>query len=156
MKGTDFHIEALIDKSQAPYRLLLLADPSRDMIKEYLEKGDSYIALSNGELVGVIVLMARSLSEIEIVNVAVAEEARNKGYGKLLLRFAIKNAKKRGYKKISIGTGNSSLSQLALYQKEGFEISGLIPNHYINNYQQPLYENGIQCKHKILLEKKLK
>lgn len=155
MKDSDFHIELLIDLSQAPYRLLELADPSKKSIDKYLYKGECYIATQDKNLVGVIILQAKTINNIEIKNVAIAPEYQGRGFGKLLLRFATRQSKRKGYKKLIIGTGNSSLSQLALYQKEGFEIADIKRDHYIEKYSQKLYENGIQCKHQIVLEKEL-
>ena len=59
--------------------------------------------------------------------------------------------KKKGYKKIEIGTGNSSLGQLALYQKCGFRITGIDIDFFIRCYQEEIFENGIQCRDMIRL-----
>lgn len=63
---------------------------------------------------------------MEIMNIAVAEHLQGKGIGKKLLRHAIETAKGYGMSKLEVGTGNSSVSQLALYQKCGFRIFLLI------------------------------
>ncbi len=55
------------------------------------------------------------------MNVAVVEEEHGRGIGKQLVLDAIKVAKKKGYKTIEIGTGNSSIGQLALYQNADLE-----------------------------------
>lgn len=155
MKDSDFHIELLIDISQAPYRLLELADPSKKSIDKYLYKGECYIATQDKKLIGVIILQAKTINNIEIKNIAIAPEHQGKGFGKHLLRFATRQSKRKGYKKLIIGTGNSSLSQLALYQKEGFEIREVNKDYFLEKYPQKLYENGIQCKHQLVLEKNL-
>lgn len=46
---------------------------------------------------------------------------------------------------LMIGTGNSSINQLALYQKCGFRVIGVERDFFINNYDEPIFENGIQC-----------
>lgn len=63
---------------------------------------------------------------MEIMNIAVAEHLQGKGIGKKLLRHAVETAKGYGMSKLEVGTGNSSVSQLALYQKCGFRIFLLI------------------------------
>ncbi|GMQ30855.1 hypothetical protein [Algoriphagus confluentis] len=47
----------------------------------------------------------------------------------------------------------NNYSQLALYQKTGYEIVGIEKDFFIQNYPEPIFENGIPCKHKIILEK---
>ena len=92
---------------------------------------------------------------MEIVNVAVAEDHQVKGIGKILVNDAILVAKTQGYKTIDIGTGNSSIGQLALYQKCGFRIVSVDHNYFIKHYSEEFYENGIQCIDMIRLSKEL-
>jgi hypothetical protein len=47
-------------------------------------------------------------------------------------------------KALWVGTGNSSLSQLALYQKCGFRIRE-IESGFFESYPEPIVENGIRC-----------
>lgn len=135
--------------------LLLLADPSKSIVEDYVEKGDCFIAESEGEIIGVYVLLRTRPKTVEIVNVAVAEDHQGKGIGKLLVSDAIRVAKTQGYKTIEIGTGNSSIGQLALYQKCGFRIVSVDHNYFIKHYSEKIYENGIQCIDMIRLSKEL-
>lgn len=93
---------------------------------------------------------------MEVTNIAVDESEQGKGFGKALLRYAELVTRELGFEKLVIGTGNSSLAQLALYQKEGFEIREIQRDFFTMNYTEPIFENGIQCKHMIILEKNLK
>lgn len=79
----------------------------------------------NHQIVGVYVLLATRPKTMEAVNVAIAENYQGKGIGKLLVMHAVNTAKEKGFKTIEMGTGNSSISQLALYQKCGFRIAGI-------------------------------
>ena len=81
-------------------------------------------------------------------------KCQGQGIGKLLLRDATVKAK--GFKKIIIGTGDAAIKQLYLYQKEGFEIFDIKKRFFLDNYPGPIYENGIQLKHMIMLKKELK
>lgn len=99
-----------------PIKLLLLADPSSEMVAEYVKRGECYVAESEQQIVGVYVLLPTRPETVELVNVAVVEEQHGRGIGKQLVMDAIKAAKTKGYKRIEIGTGNSSIGQLALYQ----------------------------------------
>ncbi|EZH71395.1 acetyltransferase [Aquimarina atlantica] len=148
-------LEQVDDNHKIPFELLELADPSRSQIEEYIKTGQCYIAKLNSKLIGSIVLKELTPTTIEIKNIVVNESFQNKGYGKQLLRYVHEIALRSMYKKIVIGTGNSSIKQLALYQKEGFEICRIEKDFFIDNYNQPFFENGIQCKHMIILEKEI-
>ncbi|PRX28312.1 acetyltransferase (GNAT) family protein [Orenia metallireducens] len=89
---------------------------------------------------------------IEIVNIAIKEDYQSKGLGKLLLKDAIKKALAYGAKILEIGTANSSIFQLALYQKLGFRITGIDKDFFLKHYDEPIYENGIQCLDMIRLQ----
>ena len=117
--------------------------------------GTCYVARFESEVVGVVVLDKVNSTTIEIKNIAIKKSAQGKGFGKALLRHAEIVSRASGYERLTIGTGNSSLNQLALYQKEGFEIDRIEHNFFLKNYAEPIFENGIQCKHMIILEKKL-
>jgi len=43
-----------------------------------------------------------------------------------------------------------------LYKKEGFEVFGVRKNYFVDNYPEPIYENGTQLKDMIMLKKELK
>ncbi|AKG37772.1 hypothetical protein VK70_14290 [Paenibacillus durus ATCC 35681] len=152
----DFYIRLLDSDETPPYELLLLADPSREMVDRYLKQGTCYIAVLPEEAlpqkpVGVFVLLLRDAETVEIMNIAVREDAQDKGIGTRLLQAAIEIAKAPGARNIEIGTGNSSLQQLALYQKCGFRIIGVDRDFFIRNYTEAIYENGIQCRDMIRL-----
>ena len=148
-------IRRLEKPEKVPMELLLLADPSKSIVEDYLAKGECFVAESNEQIIGVYVLLPTRPKTVEIVNVAVAEEHQGKGIGKLLIGDAIRVAKTKGYKTIEIGTGNSSIGQLALYQKCGFRIVSVDHNYFIKHYSEEIYENGIQCIDMIRLSKEL-
>ena len=80
---------------------------------------------------------------------------KNRGIGKALLEEATARAKEKGFKTLSIGTGDAMMMQLRLYQKEGFEMDVIKKNFYLDNYPTPVYENGLRLKHMVMLKKKL-
>jgi len=135
--------------------LLLLADPSRELVEEYVQRGQCYLAEEDGEVIGVYVLLPTRPQTVEIVNVAVAEAHQGRGIGKQLVKHAIQTAKAQGYKTVEIGTGNSSIGQLALYQKCGFRITGIDKDFFIRHYAEPIFENGIPCRDMIRLSQEI-
>lgn len=148
-------IERIDDPDLLPYDLLELADPSRNQIDAYLASGTCYALKTPPEIVGVIVLHEVDPSTMEIRNIAVRETAQGKGFGKRLLQFAERISREQGYAKLIIGTGNSSIGQLALYQKAGFEMKRIEQDFFVKHYDVPIFENGIRCKHLVVLEMEL-
>ncbi|WP_337041289.1 GNAT family N-acetyltransferase [Emticicia sp. 17c] len=147
----NFIISLLPQGSTIPYELLLLADPSYQAIEIYLPYSDVFVVELAHKVIGVYVLYPLNKQESEIKNIAVLEKYQGKGIGKLLLQHAIAEARKRAYKKLWIGTSNASIGQLYLYQQQGFEITELKKNFFIDNYPEPIFENGLQCKHILML-----
>ena len=148
-------IKRLEKQEKVPLKLLLLADPSKIIVEDYVAKGECFIAENEEQTIGVYVLLPTRPQTVEIVNVAVAEDHQGKGIGKLLVSHAIRIAKTQGYKTIEIGTGNSSIGQLVLYQKCGFRIVSVDHNYFIKHYSDEIYENGIQCIDMIRLSQDL-
>ena len=88
---------------------------------------------------------------MEIINIAVDERIHGRGIGKKLIGDAIQTAKVLGCKSLEVGTGNSSIGQLAFYQKCGFRIDGVIKDFFVDHYEEEIFENGIQCRDMIRL-----
>ncbi|MBU9712494.1 GNAT family N-acetyltransferase [Evansella tamaricis] len=144
-------IRPLKKQESLPMDLLLLADPSQERIEKYCTIGEVFIIEDQDHVIGVIVLIKTSHDIMEIANIAVVEAFQGIGVGKKLLIYAIKTVKDRGYKAIEVCTGNSSIDQLAFYQKNGFRIIGVIPDFFKDNYKEEIFENGIQCRDLIRL-----
>lgn len=134
-----------------PMNLLLLADPSIEFIKGSVNRGETYFAEINGEAVGVYILLATRPGTCEIINIAVSEKYQGEGIGRKLLEHAIELAFQGGYKTLEIGTGNSSIGQLAFYQKCGFRITGVDRDFFVRHYKEDIIENGIHCRDMIRL-----
>ncbi|MGG2024327.1 N-acetyltransferase [Gottfriedia sp. S16(2024)] len=149
------HINKIQFLTKEHWNLLLLADPSKEMVDKYIQKSNIYEVLDQKLLVGVLVLMENSSEEIEIKNIAIDPAFQGQGIGKNLIHYGINESKKLGYSKISICTGNSSTYQLALYKNCGFQISTVYHNFFIDQYDEEIWENGIQCKDLIKLEQYL-
>ncbi|XQY93231.1 GNAT family N-acetyltransferase [Metabacillus sp. HB246100] len=148
-------IRRLTDQDPVPEKLLLEADPSSEHIKKYLKEGICFVAKERSTIIGVIVIIETSDSEVEIVNLAVTAAHRGKKIAKKLLTRAEEYARNINKECISIGTGNSSLNQLALYQKSGFRLDSIRKNYFRENYLISIFEDGIQCVDMIVLKKKV-
>lgn len=140
---------------EPPMALLLLADPSQKHVQEYVKRGECYVAEVENQIIGVYVLLPTRPKTVELVNIAVVESKHGRGIGKQLVMNAIQTAKSKGYKTIEVGTGNSSIGQLALYQKCGFRITGIDMDFFIKHYPEEIFENGIQCRDMVRLSQDL-
>jgi ribosomal protein S18 acetylase RimI-like enzyme len=148
-------LRPLSSSEKLPFDLLLLADPSVKMLEKYIFAGSVYVAIIDAQIVGVLTLLPIDETLIEIKNIAVAETHQGKGIGKKLLEYALSEAKEKGFQDIQIGTANSSIGQLALYQKMGFEMDSILKYFFIYNYPEPMYENGIWVQDMVVLKRKL-
>lgn len=151
----ELEIRKITRADEFPYDLLLLADPSREIVEEYVKRGDCYGAYLNNEVVGEYVLIRTRPETVEIVNVAVREDYQGRGIGKKLVQHAIESAQRENMKTVEIGTGNSGVQQLALYQKCGFRIVGVDPDFFVRHYDEEIFENGIQCRDMVRLRLEL-
>ncbi len=147
----EMEIIQVANPTQIAMHLLLEADPSEVLVKGYISGGAVFNAVLNGEVVATYVLTEPEPQVKEIKNIAVAHTHRGGGIGTRLLKHAIEQASKAGAKSIMICTGNSSIQQLSLYQKAGFRIRGVVPDFFTDNYPEPIWENGLQCRDLVVL-----
>lgn len=141
-----------VPPEQVPLDLLLLADPSESRVREYLRQGICFVGEDDATIVGCVVLVRQSEERVELANIAVDPRRQGHGFGRTLLQRAIEESKALGAKILTVGTGNSSLRQLAFYQKSGFRIIGVVPDYFPENYDEEIFENGLRCRDMIRLE----
>lgn len=145
-----------IASESIPYDLLLLADPSEQNIKTYVDRGITVIAKYKEEIVGALVMIETRLKTVEIMNVSVKEEYQNKGIGKKLILFSVDYIKNNmDIKAIEIGTGNPGAIQMLLYQKCGFRIVGIDFDYFRKYCDHKIIENGIECRDMIRMRMEL-
>lgn len=132
--------------------LLLLADEQEDMIDRYLEGGDLF-ALYDDDLKSVCVVAPIDGETCELKNIATYEKYHGKGYGKALIEY-ISNLYAGEYKTMLVGTGECQWI-LSFYERCGFEPSHRIKNFFTDNYDHPMFEDGIQLVDMIYLKKNL-
>jgi ribosomal protein S18 acetylase RimI-like enzyme len=147
-------IRQLRKDEKIPYDLLLLADETVEAINRYIFDSEIYVLEQEKCIVALYVLQVLNKEEVEIKNIAVATEYQGQGIGKSLLKDATDRARSRGFKRVIIGTWDSSMP-LRFYQKQGFKKYAVKKDFFILNYPQPIYENGVQLKDMIMLKKEL-
>jgi len=132
--------------------LLLLADEQESMIDKYLPNGDLF-ALYDNDLKSVCVVVPINSETCELKNIATYKKYQGKGYGRALINF-ICNFYKNDYKTILVGTGETP-AILSFYESCGFEKSHRVKNFFTDNYDHPMFEDGIQLVDMIYLKKEL-
>ena len=132
--------------------LLLLADEQEDMVDRYLERGKMDLLEDDG-VKSECVVMDMGNGILEIKNIATVTEYQGKGYGKALIDF-VSEKYKRHFSVLQVGTGDSPLT-LPFYEKCGFIRTHCIPDFFIDHYDHPIYECGVQLVDMIYLQKKL-
>ena len=132
--------------------LLLLADEQENMIDRYIEKGTMYV-LEDDNVKAECVVTDEGNGILEIKNIAVDPENQGMGYGKTLIDF-IASQYADEYSILQVGTGDSPLT-IPFYEKCGFVRSHIISNFFIDNYDHPIYESGIQLVDMVYLQRPL-
>ena len=145
-------IEKITDNKKQYLDLLLLADEQENMIDRYLANGDMF-ALYDDDLKSVCVIAETDSETCELKNIATYKKDQNKGYGEALMKFIL-DFYKNNYKTMLVGTGDF-LPVLSFYEKCGFKKSHRIKNFFTDNYDRPMFEDGVQLIDMVYLKKEL-
>lgn len=143
-------IEKITGNKKKYLDLLLLADEQENMIDRYLERGDMF-ALFDDDLKTVCVVVPVSKETCELKNIATYEKYQSKGYARTLIEF-ISNYYGKNYKKMLVGTGETPRI-LSFYESCGFTKSHTVKNFFTDNYDHPMFEDGVQLIDMVYLEK---
>lgn len=145
-------IYEVIDNKKRYLPLLLLADEQEEMLDRYLDSGTMYVVDDNG-IKGECVVTDEGRGILEIRNIAVEPKYQGKGYGKRLIEFIAMKYGSR-YSTLQVGTGDSPLT-IPFYEKCGFIRSHVIKDFFIQNYDHPIYECGVQLVDMVYLRRKI-
>ena len=133
--------------------LLLLGDEQEEMIMRYLDCGRMFALKKDDIVCAVCVVTDEGDFTLELKNIAVAEQFQRQGLGRQLISF-IESRFAGAFRKLILGTGDSPLT-VPFYEKCGFSRRGVIKNFFIDNYDHPIYEAGVQLCDMICFEKEL-
>lgn len=132
-----------VPAGEAPMELLLLADPSEEKVRSYLPESRCFVAARDGVVVGACVVQPRGAGAHEIMSIAVDPGCQKSGYGTALLKWVVDHYRGSGARQLEVGTGTFGY-QLAFYQRLGFRVTSIDPDFFVENYPEPIFENGIQ------------
>lgn len=154
MNGQVELIKVDLQKKEKYKDFLLMADESEEVVNQYISRGEMFSLQFEKKIVGVILFMEESPEIIELKNIAILPSYRGKGFGKEAIKSACLFYRKKSYRKMLVGTANSSIDNIAFYQKCGFKIVGIRKDFFIR-YPEPIFENGIQAIDMLMFEKEL-
>ncbi|MGB3367585.1 MAG: GNAT family N-acetyltransferase [Acidaminobacteraceae bacterium] len=132
--------------------LLMIGDPDLKCINKYIDEGTLIAMYEGGKCIGVIHYKNVYNKVVEIMNIGILKSYINKGYGSKLLRYTIENIKSEGNLKIMLGTCDSSAKNVAFYKRHGFRILEVWHDYFIENYDEEIYEDNMQCRDMIRME----
>ena len=132
--------------------LLLLADEQENMVDRYLERGTMYVLEDDG-VKAECVVTDEGNGILELKNIAVEPAFQGKGYGKAMVNFLIRTYKEQ-YTVLQVGTGDSP-STIPFYEACGFRRHHLVKNFFIDHYDRPICEDGVQLVDMVYLQREL-
>ncbi|MEA3318549.1 MAG: GNAT family N-acetyltransferase [Bacillota bacterium] len=136
-----------------PY--LVMADESESVVKEYIAEGQMFaIVVGDDSVAGVALFVEESEGVIELKNIALDPEFRGRGLGKRIIDIAFEVFKRQGFRKMIVGTANSSIANLSFYQKVGFRMVEIRKDFFLK-YPEPIFEDGIQAVDMVMFERVL-
>jgi len=87
------------------------------------ENVDIYFMIKENKIIGFLEIDYRFLKEVKIVHLGIVDSFIGKGYGKELLKFAIKRSKEIDIKPLILQTNTlDHPNALIFYQKNGFQV----------------------------------
>ncbi|MTH55576.1 ribosomal-protein-alanine N-acetyltransferase [Bacillus mangrovi] len=95
------------------------------------------VAELNGEVIGYCGIWL-IVDEAQVTNIAILPEYRGNGFGEILLRQAMKEAKRRGARQLSLEVRVSNHPAQSLYRKLGFQPGGIRKQYYTDNLEDAL------------------
>jgi GNAT superfamily N-acetyltransferase len=133
--------------------LLLLADEQEDMIDRYLDRGELFVLEENQRVITVCVTVLLENGCCEVKNLATEPDMQGHGYGRAMLDFICAHYHGR-CPAVYVGTGDSPLT-IPFYEKCGFVRSHRIDHFFIDHYDHPIFEAGVQLVDMIYLKKEI-
>jgi len=98
---------------------------------------EGWVAVRNEQIVGFLIARCAA-SELEILNVVVAQEFRRAGAATALLATCFSSASQQGARKAFLEVRESNHAAISLYQREGFHISGRRVQYYQDPHEDAL------------------
>ena len=133
--------------------LLLEADESEPVLRSYYLAGRLFELRHAARSIGVVLLM-RDRGSVEIKNIALREEERGRGLGRVAIQAIARLAGDEGADTLIVGTADIALGTIAFYRASGFEDAGVIGG-FFDAYPEPVIIEGIRAHDMVMLRMSL-
>ena len=138
--------------------LFYLADDSTAEIQSSYQLGDLY-ALDDaaGNPAAIVLAMPLDKERIELKTVAVTPPLQRQGVGRRLLAAVLEDLRRRGTRRVVVGTSTSNTEALAFYQRAGFRMWKVERDFFspARGYPIGLEEDGIPVRDMLWLDQDL-
>lgn len=132
--------------------LLLLADEQESMIDRYISRGKMFV-LDDGGVKAECLVTDEGGGVLEIKSIAVSPGSQGRGYGRRLVDF-VADRHSADFGVLQVGTGDSPLT-VPFYERCGFRRHHVVRNFFVDNYDHPIFEGGVQLVDMIYLRMNL-
>ena len=132
-----------IESNKEKYlNLLLEADPEKEAIDKYLEKGEMYIIEEDGQAVCEVIVTQVDNDTCELKNIATSPKVRGKGYASKIIEYIFEVYKNK-YKRMIVGTTEK---MIPFYVLIGFtKYYKTIKNFFVDNYKEEIWDVDLHC-----------
>ena len=130
--------------------LLLLADPEWAVVEKYLDQGEMYALFEGETAVAEALVTYRPDGACELKNLAVDPAFQRKGYARMLVEHVAREMSER-FEKMYVGTSGPKL-----YERMGFVRAYTVENFFVDNYSEPVWDEGELLKDMYYLVRDLK
>ena len=133
--------------------LLLIGDEQEEMVRKYLDCCELWLLKDDGEVRALCAVTDEGNGTLELKNIAVYPVFQHRGYGRKLIDF-ICSRYSGTFSRLIAGTGDSPLT-VPFYEKCGFVCIRTVKNWFTENYDHPIFEEGVQLRDMLIFEKDL-
>lgn len=138
--------------------LLLLADESQEQVRSYMQDGELYAFVGHdARAVGIVLTIPAEDGSVELKAVAVDAAQQNRGTGRSMLAAVLEELRRRGVRRVIVGTANAGIGQLAYYQKAGFRLQRIERDFFspARGYPAVMEDNGIRLRDMVWMDLEL-
>jgi ribosomal protein S18 acetylase RimI-like enzyme len=143
------------DGNRADLRNLFeLAEDSAEQLDRYIELGEVLIARRGDAIVGHLQLVPTGgEGEIELKNMAVAEDFQGLGIGRTLIDAATRRAGQQGFSRMVVATAAADTGNLRFYQRAGFRMTSIEADAFTpeTGYPDAIVIDGIELRDRVWL-----
>lgn len=121
---------ALLDLEQASFSGDRL---SRRRLLHWIQADNAFLLVAEREqriVAYALVLLRKGQRLARLYSLAVAEECKGQGIGRLLLQQAEVEAKQRGWQVMRLEVAENNYAAIALYESQGYQVFATYPEYY--------------------------